>query len=193
MIPFSFQVTASLIKPLLHKLMTISKPVEADPKVIHQAKANLYHDLQNRYAANDSDILDHCSFSDPRTKSLVHLTDQRRERVKNHVLQCIEDTFDDLDSHSETDASLLPNTSSSSTLSSLLGEFKASACSSSASSSNVSQTPAHQELKKYFADEVYIVTLYILVFEIRQAGKRSSVCWQQAAAFRNDGFGRQAV
>lgn len=41
-------VTASLVKPLLHKLILTSKPVEGDPRAIHQAKANLYHDLLKR-------------------------------------------------------------------------------------------------------------------------------------------------
>lgn len=40
--------TASLLKPLLHQLLVHSKPREDDPPSIHQAKAALYHDLENR-------------------------------------------------------------------------------------------------------------------------------------------------
>lgn len=41
-------VTASLIKPLLTKLVLISKPTEDDSPPLHQAKATLYHDLEKR-------------------------------------------------------------------------------------------------------------------------------------------------
>lgn len=43
-------VTASLTKPLLHSLMTKSKPQQV--KDIHQAKATLYNDLEKRYVCS---------------------------------------------------------------------------------------------------------------------------------------------
>ena len=43
------QSTASLIKPLLHRLMQVARPVEEDQQPIHQAKATLFHDLEKRY------------------------------------------------------------------------------------------------------------------------------------------------
>ena len=48
-------VTASLVKPLLANLLERSKPQEDDPPVLHQAKATLYHDIEQRG--------DYCSFS----------------------------------------------------------------------------------------------------------------------------------
>jgi len=41
-------VTASLIKPLLSNLMMSSRPAEGDATNLHQAKAQLFHDLENR-------------------------------------------------------------------------------------------------------------------------------------------------
>ena len=43
-------VCVSLLKPLLHKLMLVSKPLSdsSDPTVLHDAKARLYHDLEKR-------------------------------------------------------------------------------------------------------------------------------------------------
>ena len=41
-------VTASLVKPLLKQLMNASRPQEGEPTLLHQAKATLYHDLEER-------------------------------------------------------------------------------------------------------------------------------------------------
>ena len=41
-------VTVSLVKPLLRKLMVASKPTAGEPAALHQAKAALYHDLEAR-------------------------------------------------------------------------------------------------------------------------------------------------
>lgn len=51
--------TASLVKPLLHQLMQISKPMEGDERAIHQAKATLYHDLEKRFVEYWGLIFDH--------------------------------------------------------------------------------------------------------------------------------------
>ena len=52
------QATASLIKPLLHRLMQIARLVEEDPQPIHQAKTTLFHDLAKRYIKfEDGDIV----------------------------------------------------------------------------------------------------------------------------------------
>ena len=42
------QTTASLVRPLLYKLMKVSEPANDEPQPIHQAKANLFHDLEKR-------------------------------------------------------------------------------------------------------------------------------------------------
>lgn len=41
-------VTISLVKPLLSKLMTLSRPTVGEIRVLHQTKAILHHDLENR-------------------------------------------------------------------------------------------------------------------------------------------------
>ena len=41
-------VTDSLVKPLLANVLERSKPQEDDPSVLHQAKATLYHDIEQR-------------------------------------------------------------------------------------------------------------------------------------------------
>ena len=45
-------VTASLLKPLLAQLMAVSKPSNGEQAILHQAKANLFNDLEKRYRYN---------------------------------------------------------------------------------------------------------------------------------------------
>ena len=82
-----------------------------------------------RFKTNDTDLLDECSFTDPRTKALSHLTVDKRERVKQRIISLIHE--DDGDSVSE----IVPDPGSSSQgssadeskhdlLSSLLSDFQ---------------------------------------------------------------------
>lgn len=42
--------TVSLMRPLLHQLLEVTKPVpDVDSPLIHQAKATMHHDLEKRY------------------------------------------------------------------------------------------------------------------------------------------------
>lgn len=55
--------------------------------------ANLFYYLCDwfcRYKLNDSDLLNRCTFLDPRVKSLTHLTDTERNDVYSKVLTMIE-------------------------------------------------------------------------------------------------------
>lgn len=121
--------TASLIRPLLHQLLTHVKPNadSNDPRIVHQSKAALYHHLELRYTSN-TEVLDRCSFLDPRVKVLVFLTEEERKAVGSRVMTMLADNIDArLDSQpvtgpepTNTDRPIA--SSSSSLLSSLLGD-----------------------------------------------------------------------
>ena len=60
-----------------------------------------------RYETNDTELLDECSFFDPRVKSLVHLSKEKQESVKTRVLAWLQ--VDEEMSHGEQSTSDEPD------------------------------------------------------------------------------------
>ena len=95
-----------------------------------------------RYCANDTEILDRCSFLDPRSKSLVHLSEERKQAVHDAALRYISPSdiaFPDCEESTQN----VSSSSSSNLLSSLLNEFQ---------SVPVTQNAAERELDRYLAE-----------------------------------------
>jgi len=113
-----------------------------------------------RYQKNDLPLLDDCSFVDPRTKELRHLTPERRKRVKERVISILQTAS----SNSETDEDISESTdlaqakptpipavsqSSSGLLASLLTNFQ----SRESEGGQVKPDAAEAEVEKYLTED----------------------------------------
>ena len=113
-------------------------------KLVHE-----YFVFNFRFKTNDTDLLDECSFVDPRVKSLAYLSSVKRSHVKDRVLACLKTEEDDIqtvDQQNETCNMDCDNSSTSpDLLSSLLSDDYTCA------SNPVDKSCAEIEIEKYLA------------------------------------------
>lgn len=137
--------TASLIRPLLQQLQELSKPSSDDPPTIHQAKASLYHNLETRYNTN-TNILDRCTFFDPRVKSLCYLSAEGKASVHSDVLSMMKV---EVDSVSEGSAAVLNASTSNNANAKLLDNLLGSQYQGGHGQSNSAVSASELELNSY--------------------------------------------
>lgn len=102
-----------------------------------------------RFSANDTDLLDQCSLCDPRTKSLIYLSAEKKNKVQEYALQRMMSNGDDDDgSEFEVQDEPVPEQSAPESdtdlLSTLLAEYQTPAPASS--------NPLKDEFQRYIND-----------------------------------------
>ena len=122
--------------------------------LIHESIYNTNF-LLDRFQAGDSELLDTCTFLDPRVKALVYLNADQKRMIKNHVCTTIEINYSDSDAVPVFDSSNIQSgstttTSASTTTSSLLGSILGDSYSTASEPSN--SHPVEVEVDKYLAE-----------------------------------------
>lgn len=146
--------SVSLIRPLLHKLLQCCKPDTDldDPAVVHEARATLYHDLELRYKDDDDDLLNICTFLDPRVKTLPYLEKPAIMRVHervSHLMFGLCGTSHEEPCSSHSSSSVVGN--SESVLDSLLGDLYSHSAGDAGDGANTAalQDSIDNELQQY--------------------------------------------
>lgn len=113
-----------------------------------------------RYKRNDTDLLDFCTFLDPRTKSLAHLPETKKKEVQDRVIRELKIDGPDCPDPDDVDSSNALNIETekegatqneSGLLSSLLSSFHTPSVAAKLSYADVA-ADAHDEIRRYLRE-----------------------------------------